>query len=763
MDAGVSLEIRLRQEINSNSTVQGSLFEGVVLSPVTKDGMDLIPSGTIARGVVDHVRKVGIGLIRERASIGLRVVELQMPDGRRVPIVSKVTELENAREAVDKNGRIQGIRSTNTPGYRATGLLVSLASVEPIALLFSSAAFATILRFGEPEIRLPAGAEFRIQLTSAVDTGAPFDPGRLPVTGTIEEREQLLKLVKRLPYRTKTPSRADSDLTNLVFIGDVDALSKAFEAAGWYAPENVTAATRYRTLRAVAENQPYHEAPMSALLLNGEFPIFSRAKSLNSFARRHHVRVFNTQELWHGERVTTASSTQDAGIGFSMKEKGFVHLIDSWIDRERSKVFDDLVYTGCVASSEIVGRPWAPRNGRNATGDRLITDGGVMVIRLNSCDNPRRANEEVVPSPGSYRGNAFQRASRRFFLTARNDLIRGNVVYQGINLSVSGTKLMMRHPGREISHDADIEDVASDALPAATIPEYALGFVAPARRDGPSSSSKAPKQPKQTSPEADRWVAPHMELGFHAGRLRYGSQTAGAEGLVITRRFSNGLRQEATVLAGNTVSPGWQVGGTLTVNSHRWISHELGFQYQRGSFELNLSSNETATEASLKTNYSDQRVGLLTRQLSYNTLFQLRPREARWSPYAAVGPALQLMHLTDAPFERARGIFRLGLSNIGMIQAAYNFGHSPPLEGGGIFQAALQYGGGVKVRVNPRWTYRLDFRNTVSPHPDFLTKSLVMDPGTLEPGGPARVAAIQGLKRGTLSQRRFSSGFSFTF
>jgi hypothetical protein len=145
-------------------------------------------------------------------------------------------------------------------------------------------------------------------------------------------------------------------------------------------------------------------------------------------------------------------------------------------------------------------------------------------------------------------------------------------------------------------------------------------------------------------------------------------------------------------------------------------------------------------------------------------MLQLRPRESRWSPYLVAGPALQLIHLTDAPFEKAKGVFRLGLSNIGMIQAAYNFGSAPPLEGGGIFQPALQAGGGLKLRVHPRWTLRLDYRSTISAQPDFLTKSLVTTPEQpLEPGGPPRVDPVQGLKRGLLIQRRFTTGFAFTF
>lgn len=779
---GTVVEIRLQQEINSYSSVAGTSFRGVVVSPVATEGRVLIPAGSIARGTIDRVRRVGLGLVRERASLGLRVSEIELPDGRRLSISSQMTELENAREGVDRNGRIRGIRSTDTPGYRATGLLVSIASVEPIAMLFSSAAFATVLRFSEPEIRLTPGAEFRIRLTSPVDAGEGFTAQLGPVTASSDERRVLFSTIPRLPYRARTPQGADSDFTNLVFIGSQDAISRAFSAAGWHAPETVSAAVRYRTLRAVAESQAYQQAPMSPLLLDGELPVLSRTKSLNSFARRHHLRVFATQETWNGSPVYTASATQDSAIGFSMKEKAFVHLIDPWIDRERSKVFDDLALTGCVSGSELVPRPWLPQDATNATGDRLISDGHILVVRLNACADPHSATEPMAPSPGPYRGNGVMRASRRFLLTARNDVVRGNVIYQGVAYTSAGIKLMRRNPGKSGGGGEDVSAIPSDSfgslqeemsrvqvLPYPPVADLgnvaALGwsssFVSPRSAVGASrAAASARGQKGQASQE---WAPPSMELTFQLGQGGFGPRTLGPEGLRITFRPPDGSTREVNISAANTVRPGCQIGGALTVNSHRWVSHEIGFQYMRGTFEPDLSSPEPATAASLKYNFKDQPAGLFTRQISYSTIFQLRPRESRWSPYLAAGPALSLMNLTDSPFQKAKGVFRLGLSNVGMMQAAYNFGSAAPLQGGGVFQGVFQYGGGFKIRVAPRWTYRIDFRTGVSRHPNFLSRSVERDPGVLEPGGPSRIESIDGVAKGFLHQRRISTGFAFTF
>ena len=135
-----------------------------------------------------------------------------------------------------------------------------------------------------------------------------------------------------------------------------------------------------------------------------------------------------------------------------------------------------------------------------------------------------------------------------------------------------------------------------------------------------------------------------------------------------------------------------------------------------------MVDNDT-TSGTVQSAFAFATTGLLTSQMSYNLLINTRPKTSRLRPYFAVGPALQLMHLDDAPIKKAPSYWKLGLSNIGLLSAAYNFGSTPPLEGGGIFQVGFNYGGGVRYRVTPRWMIRLDYRETLTSQPDFWTKS----------------------------------------
>ena len=133
---------------------EGTRISGVLIAPVTEGGDMLLPLGTTVEGSVVSVRKVGLGVVHETARIQLQFDRVLLSDGKSFPLQCRITEVENAREAVDKEGRIQGIRSTSTLSYRASGVVGSLAFGDPIAAIFTTAASASS-SFSEPEISLP--------------------------------------------------------------------------------------------------------------------------------------------------------------------------------------------------------------------------------------------------------------------------------------------------------------------------------------------------------------------------------------------------------------------------------------------------------------------------------------------------------------------------------------------------------------------------------------------------------------------------------
>ena len=748
--AGTRLEIRIQQPISSYSTRAGAKISGILISPVNEGGKIVVPLGTTIQGSVVSVRKVGLGFAHETAEVELRFDQLVFSDGTSAPVQVRITAVENAREGINKKGRIQGIRSTSTLSNRASGIVGTLAFGDPIAAIFTTAGSASVLRFSEPEITLPSGAELLAEVVAPVDLPADKTQTLPPIVDSDDGRQDLGEMVHKLPFRTFTAGKKElpSDFTNLIFIGSGAALERAFAASGWVIVDDLSAESTYSTIRSVAENQGYRRAPMSILLLNGQAPDFAYAKTLNTFSKRHHLRVWKTKETWHGEPVWTSSSTHDIGIGFSKKEKTFIHLIDTNIDNERAKVVNDLIYTSCIFSVQLVTRPWLPKDAKNGTGEDLVTDGRVAVLELNGCDHPVDETSTETATLRTH-GNRFDRTTRQTVLTLKNNILRDNVgvmAYTGIRYGLDAKKRKeAAGPARQMSIDGEKYTIDT-------------GF-----KERESYASLTPRTESETSakPTTSSWKPPSVELGLRGGFHGYYGGNGGAAAYILTGPNPDDI---AALVLANSLHDGWELGGTVTLNPYKYFSHEFSYDHSFTEFNLGLGivGHDSTSQQDIALVFFEPSA-LRTSQFTYNLLFNFRPRTSRLRPYIAVGPSLSLMHLAEAPIKKAPGWYKLGLSNIGLISAAYNFGSDPPLDGGGIFQVGLNYGGGVRYRLTPRWMVRADFRETLTSQPDFWSKSqkdilggINADPGTtLTVVGPV----LDGLMR----QDRITMGLSFTF
>jgi opacity protein-like surface antigen len=750
VSTGTKLEIRLKEPISSYATHKGTRISGVLIAPVTERGDMLLPLGTTVEGSVVSVRKVGIGVVHETARIQLQFDRVVLSDGKSFSLQCRITEVENARESVDKQGRIQGIRSTATLSNRASGVVGSLAFGDPIAAIFTTAASASVLRFSEPEISLPAGTELIAELTAPIVLPKEEAAHVPPIATTDSQRKELSQLVEKLPFRTYTEKgHIPSDVTNLIFIGSAGAVERAFAASDWVQVDSLTAESTYATIRSVAENQGYKSAPMSTLLLGDQAPAYAYAKTLNTFSKRHHLRIWGSSLDWNDQKVWTSSSTHDTGIGFSKKNKTFIHLIDTHIDNERAKVVNDLIFTGCVSGVQLVTRPWIPKDAKNGTGEDLITDGRIAVLQLNDCLGPQDKTA-IATDTLPVHGNRADRVSRQTVLTLKNNIMRDNVgvmAYSGIRTGITEMRK------KETPRAPRSMDVEGD--------KYTINGRDGHQNDYTSSSASIMHGAPETIDAADRWRPPSVEIGFRASWLGYAGGDYGGIGFILDSINPPG--DQVVIALGNSMHNGWNLGGSVTLDSQKYFSQEFSYNYSFSTFHMGLSAvdNDT-TSGSVENAFAFANTGLRTSQVSYNLLIHMRPKTSRLRPYFAVGPALQLMHLDDAPIKKAPSYFRLGLSNIGLLSAAYNFGSTPPLEGGGIFQPGFNYGGGVRYRVSPRWMIRLDYRETLVSQPDFWTKSkasilsgIELDNATLTYVGPVLAGAMR--------QQRVGGGVSFTF
>jgi hypothetical protein len=121
---------------------------------------------------------------------------------------------------------------------------------------------------------------------------------------------------------------------------------------------------------------------ISVLTLGGRKPDAVFQKQNNTFAKRHHIRLWRQPATFGGRPIWVGAATHDIGIRAESGGTRWCLRIDPRIDRERSKVATGLSFARLVTGLALAGRQEIPRILRNATGDLLETDGWFLVLEL---------------------------------------------------------------------------------------------------------------------------------------------------------------------------------------------------------------------------------------------------------------------------------------------------------------------------------------------------------------------------------------------
>ncbi len=375
---GTELQIRLKTRVASNASKAQDPVEAVLVSPVVDaSGAILIPAGAAFKGVVKQA--VPIKTPQDRALLELAFSSLTPPGGAALKLDCKLTAVDNARETV-ADGQISGILASETLASRIGSGVGKLADRSSFLGDVLGAVQGAVLKEPQPEIVHEPGVEMTLELTKPLDTASGATATEVPA---IPSEGALYEAVSAQPFQTATvEGGVPSDLTNLMFLGSEKALEAAFAAAGWSSAAALSHSTGLEVFRAVAEDRGYNEAPMSVLLLAGQKPDLDFEKPNNTFAMRHHLRIWRRPGDFQGHAIWVCAATHDIGISFSAAKRTFIHKIDSQIDRERAKVVADLAFAGSVRALSLVERPAAPQHSQNATGDKLETDGRMAVLLL---------------------------------------------------------------------------------------------------------------------------------------------------------------------------------------------------------------------------------------------------------------------------------------------------------------------------------------------------------------------------------------------
>ena len=416
IEAGTDMEARLSTPTGTRISHAGDPIEATVIAPITLNGRLVVPQGAIVSGTIENVERLGLGLKHLTAEIEYRFDTLRLPDGMTVPIQARVFDVETAKERVNAQGMIGGIYPTANLSSSVALYTLQLLCVDPDFGIPMLGVKLLIARSPDPEIYFPAGTEMVLQLTSSVD---------VPVEGVSQDRiaplsaaemAEARRIVSELPrQRTDNGRNRPSDLINILFLGDRDSISRAFHAAGWSGAQRSSLLTIYRIYHCMVQRMGYGMAPMGKLTLNGLAADAEYQKSLNTFSKRHHLRLWkqSDQDVWLG------AATEDTGYAF--RRMHLTHATDPLIDNERTKVLNDLSFTGCVEGAELLTRDSVENRGDQSPFSG--TDGKIAVIRVNDCRVPHSPVFEAA-KPGPHK----QRRVVQALVALENDIIRSNPI-----------------------------------------------------------------------------------------------------------------------------------------------------------------------------------------------------------------------------------------------------------------------------------------------------------------------------------------------
>lgn len=721
--AGTILEVRLESPVSSYTAKPDDKVTAVLIAPVERDGRILLSAGVAVFGNVVSAKRVGVGLIRERARLELRFDSLELPEHRQLTITSEVSEVENARERVQA-GTIVGIRATNSYAHRLTGAATSVASIDPLLTLFAFAGSSSILRFGDAEITYPTGTEMLLKLSQPVLLEATAADPLVPVAVNDLERQSLALYVNGLPVRTQTKNGGvPSDITNLVFLGNSAQILQAFAMAGWQQAAVLDSAAKYRTVQAVAQNRGYAAAPVSRLLLDGKPPVFVFEKTLNTFNKRHHVRIWQIAEDWDGRTAWTGAATHDIDVAFSRKKP--VHKIDPLIDNERSKIVNDLLLTGCVYGLQLVDRPKAPRLSHNASGDRLVTDGQVAVLQMKDCpaSYPQELSQQRPAAPA---GSFLVRGVRQFDLSMRNALLRENIGWQAYRGGVLAWNAVHRHLLSQIPNSTgdSMTEIGSEAseVDSNAENERRLGVVQSL------SVNEAQESPLPHLPQLALSLDGGKFIGMPLGHV-YLDWTDPPTGNTDVLEYP--MRLESGAL----------LGGSIILHPSNRVSQQLFWGGAQANLVLGVGPDSEVNR-------------LCIRMLGYHPVINLAPARWRARPFLTGGGNLTSYRFKNIKLARNSGIFKYGLQGVGLGINAYRSAGVAPLDGGTIFRPGLGYGGGVSFRLSPLFALRAEYRESFAKDPDFYNR------------GSADLAALglDSSAQSIASRRRsnYTLGLSFT-
>jgi hypothetical protein len=413
LSPGATLSVRLTSPVYSDRSRTGDPVEGVVTYPLCKDGEKMVckdgelvvAPGTKVNGTVLFATKAPDKYSRPR--LVLDFSNIVHKDGQLSPLYARVLDVDNARETV-RNNEILGIIQPHAP-KKASLVFAGISAVNPFAG-YAIKGVQTVYGLSvRREILFPATTDLQVQVVRPSMLKQKESWSGWP---QLEMDPELQSIVQNAPLRTSAANKTPSDLTNLIFLGSKERLTSSFTESHWIEADDLGVKAALKVAQATMRNTGYTSAPVSILLLNGQPPDLVFQKSLNTFAKRHHIRIWKLKKTYKGQDVWIGAATHDIATENARGYTKWTHRIDPHVDRERDWIQSDLLFSGMAVASADIERPQAPKKAANATGDDIVTDGKITVVDLGVSRSPQQTPALVPRSSGKLEAPAPQVQSR---------------------------------------------------------------------------------------------------------------------------------------------------------------------------------------------------------------------------------------------------------------------------------------------------------------------------------------------------------------
>ncbi len=378
LPAGTKFFARLETPVSTaTSHLHGPVSARVVREVAAAEGV-LIPVGANLSGVIETLFPSSSPT--DRARLLLKFTSLEIPGQPKVDLAAHLTEVENAREKVLPTGAIEGLLQSEVPVSLVQGAVEKWKKANPSIGQEAQKQQQKYLGQSSTAIEYPAGTDVDLALDKPLVLDNIFNPV-VPPQVSQAAREGAKELLANAPQRDAGKDGTPGDPLNLVIVGSEQQIRSAFAGAGWEIPQQGSSSALIATVRAAVSEQGYGQAPISDLYLYGKKENLGFEKMLNTFTKRHHLRMWRSPvKTSDGREVWVGAATHDNGIDI---HPGVVsHAIDPDLDLERAKVGADLIISGLVSGEELVTRPNPLSSGLTATGAPWKTDGQLLVIEL---------------------------------------------------------------------------------------------------------------------------------------------------------------------------------------------------------------------------------------------------------------------------------------------------------------------------------------------------------------------------------------------